>query len=299
MARYRTVPWTRLRSEVERASSASRNGPEAIPMPSPFPGMDPYLEDPEVWRGLHNRLITFGAALIEEALPPGFIADIEQRLYVVEPRRNLYPDTVVLRKQPEEPRSGGRGGSAVLASPEDPSREVTVYPDEIREGYIEIRAGERWERIVAVVEFLSPTNKEAGHPGREKYLQKQEELLRSEVHLLEIDLLRTGAHTVAAPLQALPERMEWEYLACLHDSRQRHTSRYWTIPLQQRLPRVRVPLTADVPPVVLDLQQTLDRAYDAGPYARRIDYRVEPPVPLCPEDAAWADALLHEKGLRA
>jgi hypothetical protein len=26
-------------------------------MPSPFPGMDPYLENPEFWPGVHNRLI--------------------------------------------------------------------------------------------------------------------------------------------------------------------------------------------------------------------------------------------------
>ncbi|NJK27684.1 MAG: DUF4058 family protein [Coleofasciculaceae cyanobacterium SM2_3_26] len=25
-------------------------------MPSPFPGMNPYLEDPELWSAVHSRL---------------------------------------------------------------------------------------------------------------------------------------------------------------------------------------------------------------------------------------------------
>ena len=28
-------------------------------MPSPFPGMDPYLEDPSVWMDFHESFITY------------------------------------------------------------------------------------------------------------------------------------------------------------------------------------------------------------------------------------------------
>jgi hypothetical protein len=37
-------------------------------MPSPFPGMDPYLESPELWRGFHARLITYDAGPFAERI---------------------------------------------------------------------------------------------------------------------------------------------------------------------------------------------------------------------------------------
>lgn len=153
--------------------------------------------------------------------------------------------------------------------------------------------------MVTVIEFLSPANKTPGNRGREEYLQKQSELLDSETNLLEIDLLRFGAHTVAAPLQSLWEKESWDYLVCLHESWRRNAYLYWPISLRQPLPRVRVPLTQEVSAVVLNLQKVFEQAYDDGPYATRMDYRSDPPIPLTGEDAAWMDALLREKGLRS
>lgn len=153
--------------------------------------------------------------------------------------------------------------------------------------------------MVTVIEFLSPANKTPGNRGREEYLQKQSELLDSETNLLEIDLLRFGAHTVAAPLQSLWEKESWDYLVCLHESWRRNAYLYWPISLRQPLPRVRVPLTQEVSAVVLNLQKVFEQAYDDGPYATRMDYRSDPPILLTDEDAAWMDALLREKGLRS
>ncbi|HXG23438.1 MAG TPA: DUF4058 family protein [Chthonomonadales bacterium] len=73
-------------------------------MLSLFPGMDPYLEDPDMWWGVHHRLITFSAEAIQEVLRPGFVADIDERLYVVAPERSIYPEVAVLKKHPEESR---------------------------------------------------------------------------------------------------------------------------------------------------------------------------------------------------
>jgi hypothetical protein len=50
--------------------------------------------------------------------------------------------------------------------------------------------------------------------------------------------------------------------------------------------------------VILDLQALFVRCYDAGGYSRRLDYRREPFPALPRSDAEWADALLHERGLR-
>lgn len=276
-------------------------------MPSPFPGMDPYLEHPVLWSGVHQRLITYLGDELNALLPPDYVADIGERLYVVQAGRNIYPDVAVFEQPLPVPMLAPptRGESAVAVAEEaavavasDPPWVLTVDLTEVREVFIEILPVGDEERVVTVIEVLSPANKTAYSEGRETYLTKQQEVLASETHLLEIDLLRSGEHTVAAPRGALLAKGRWDYLVCLHRGGQRGRYEVWPIALRQRLPRIHVPLLAGDPEVVLDLQAVFSRCYDEGAYARRLDYRREPPTPLAGEDAAWADALLRGKGLR-
>ena len=222
-------------------------------MPSPFPGMDPYLERPARWAGVHQRLITHLADGLNTLLPPHYVADIGERL----------------------------------------------FPVEMREVFVQILPVDDQSRIVTAIEVLSASNKTAGSDGRELYLTKQQEVLRSDTHLIEIDLLRQGAHTVAAPIPALQARGRWDYLVCLHRAGAGRQFEVWPITLRQALPTIRVPLANGDPDVEVNLQAVFNRCYDEGGYARRLDYREEPPVPLSPDDAAWADALLRQAGLRA
>lgn len=269
-------------------------------MPSPFPGMDPYLEHPVVWPSVHHRLITYMSDTLNSLLPPRYIADINERLYVVEPDRDIYPD-VAVREHPlsRPPKAREMGGTAVaLAS--DPPWELTIGPDEIREACIEIQSVADEHRVVTVIEVLSPSNKIAGSEGRRLYRTKQREVLASPTHLLEIDLLRQGEHTVAAPpRERLIRRGPYDYVVSLSRGGQRDRCEVWTFSLRKRLPRIRVPLSGDDPDIVLDLQALLNQVYDAGPYARRFDYQGDPVVSLTPADAEWADALLREGGLRS
>src|SRR5437867_2484917 len=53
-------------------------------MPSPFPGMDPFLEDRELWQGFHSRFINACCELLLDRLPAGYDADIEERVQLVE-----------------------------------------------------------------------------------------------------------------------------------------------------------------------------------------------------------------------
>jgi len=269
-------------------------------MPGPFPGMDPYLESPTHWRGLHELLIALMTVDLNALLPPGFVANIDERVYLVQPERALYPDVAILQRPDVSPpfaRAVSGGGTATVVL-EDPPALLTVFPDEMRESFIEVRRVDD-ERVVTIIEVLSPANKAPGSEGRDPYVRKQEQLLRSETHLLEIDLLRQGTHTAAAPLNGLRDLGRWDYLVCLHRGNQRWQYEVWQILVRQRLPRVRVPLVGDHPDVILDLQAAFDRVYDGGPYRRRVDYRQEPDPPLAPDDAAWADALLCEKSLRS
>jgi hypothetical protein len=154
-------------------------------------------------------------------------------------------------------------------------------------------------RVVTVIEVLSPANKAAGGVGRRRYRAKQREVLRSEAHLLEIDLLRRGKHTVVAPLDQVLRRARHDYLVSLSRGGSRHLCEVWPITLRSRLPKVSVPLLDGDPDQALDLQAVFDRCYDEGAYARRIDYRREPREPLSRADQDWADTLLHQQGIRA
>jgi hypothetical protein len=175
-----------------------------------------------------------------------------------------------------------------------------VFPEEVAESFVEVRlVGREQERVVSVIEVLSPANKSLGADGRDSYLRKQRDVLRSEVHLLEIDLLRRGAHTAGVPEAALRgQRARWDYLLCLHRGGRGPSFELWPLGVRERLPRVRVPLAGDEPDLILDLQTAFDRVYDEGPYRRRVDYRAEPDPPLASDDAAWANQLLRQAGLR-
>jgi Protein of unknown function (DUF4058) len=50
-------------------------------MPSPFPGMDPYLENAEFWSAVHNRLIVAIADDLVDHLNQKYRVEIEKRTY--------------------------------------------------------------------------------------------------------------------------------------------------------------------------------------------------------------------------
>jgi hypothetical protein len=259
--------------------------------------MDPYLEHPDRWPGMHQSLIYVARSALNEVLPSEYVADIGERVYVVQPKRGTYPDLVVLESPPAQGPAPRSTRGATVAGPSDPPWVLTVHPVELREVFIQILPVSDQDRVVAVIEFLSPSNKAPSSEGRQLYLTKQQELLKSQTHLIEIDLLHQGEHTVAAPRDRLLEMGTWDYLACLHRAGQSERYEVWPVSLRKRLPRILVPLAEGDPDVVLDLQAIFDRAYDDGPYARRIDYRRDLPAGLSAEDAEWARALLRERGL--
>ena len=264
-------------------------------MPSPFPGMDPYLENSALWPGLHQLLIARVLIALNSTLPRKYVANITERVYVLQTGRDIYPDVAVL-EHPFPAAEESHGGVAV-APVGDPPFVVEVEAVEVHEPFIEILPVADQSRVVTIIEILSPTNKEGG-TGRELYLSKQREALRSQAHFLEIDLLHGGQHTVAAPLNHLLLRGSWHSVVCLHRARQGTRFEVWPIPLEQRLPRIRVPLEGDDPDASLDVQELFSRCYDEAAYQRRINYQEDPPVRLSPAAGQWADALLRERGLR-
>jgi len=262
-------------------------------MPSPFPGMDPYLEGPEIWPDLHHELIGGIRAALQPGLSPRYHARIDARLVIEEdPPRQYRPDVTV--SQVSDPPAV-YATDVVTAPPPDQPTIVRAIQDPIRQGFIEIhfpRGGE----VVTVIEVLSPSNKRSG-PGCDDYRRKQRDLMDSGINLVEIDLLRSGDHTLAAPEYTLRE-LCGDYWVCVHRAGAGSEFEVYAVPLRQRLPRVKIPLRQPDPDLVLDLPSVFTQCYDAADYGAEIGYRVAPTVPLLPDDDAWADDLLREAGVR-
>jgi hypothetical protein len=263
-------------------------------MRSPFPGMDPYLE--QFWGDVHHTMITFSRGALQKHLPGDLRARVDERVFVelvMGQPRNIIPDVRVVERGRRE-GSGLRASNGIaLAEP------LVVHLDQdepVHQGYIEIIDIKSGGRVVTVIEILSPSNKLAG-PGRDLYLKKQEELRAGGVSLVEINLNRTGSHVLTAPLDRIPEGHRTPYAACVRRGWKPQEIDYYAIPLRERLPAIAIPLRQEDREVPLDLQAVLDQCYEDAAYDD-IDYREEPDPPLKPDDARWADELLREKGLR-
>lgn len=267
-------------------------------MRSPFPGMDPYLEDPALWPGLHDKINYNLVEALNGVLPEDYVADLEHRLYVTHRDTHIIPNVVTMREAARERLSSGAGSTAVLQRGDKPAI-LFAPPEEVSESYVEIRHLTIPKRVVTVIEVLSHSNKTPGSEGRKSYLQKQRDVLNSEVHLQEIDLLRKGEHTLAPPYERIVmEYGRWDYLVSLSRSSDRARYELHLCSVRRNLPRIDVPLANGDPDVVVDLQAVFDRCYAAGAYPRQVDYRREPYFPLEEPDKSWADVLLTEKGLR-
>lgn len=265
-------------------------------MPNPFPGMNPYLENPQFWKPIHSRLIAALDAAIREQLPPAFVTTLEERVYL-SLTEIAYPDVAVVRTEPVSAPIPVPGANVLTA---DPPLTLALSEEEIAETFLEIRLPGSPDKIIASLEVLSPKNKSRESRGRDAYLAKQAQLLRSETHLLEVDLLRGGTYSLAAPQDevAAAHPLPWQYGVCLHRARTGNRYDVWVASVRERLPRFAVPLTPEYADIVVDLNRVVTQVYDDGRFDRRIDYRQEPMPPLAPTDADWADVLLKSHGLR-
>src|SRR5262245_39966363 len=230
-----------------------------------FPGMDPYLEHPLLWSGVHASLIVYIRDQLQPLLRPRYVAAIEERVFVEGPEKERIPDVAIKRKR-------AANGPAVAVVEADTPVIVKVPELEIHESFITILDLHSKQKLVAVIEVVSPTNKYEG-PGRRSYRSKQREIRQTDVHLVEIDLLRTGRHVVAVPERLARAEGPYDYLACVNRARElREDFELYPRGLRERLPRIRIPLAGDDPDVVLNVQAALEKTYDAGVYADRLEY---------------------------
>ncbi len=266
-------------------------------MPSPFPGMDPYLE--AHWRDVHARLIIYGCDVLQEHLPNSLRARVQERVLLETPMglgdHVLFPDMRVVEYRPQLQRgreTQSAGGTAV-AEP----LVVEVESEPVTETFLEIIDQASGNRVVTVIEFLSPSNKIPG-PNREQYLRKQGEVCSSNANLVESDLNRYGKHSLAFPLDHLRPRARTPYMACVRRATRRGKAEVYPMPLWERLPTVKIPLRPDDSDVPLDLQALVEQCYRKGGYEGTPDYAAAPEPPPAGADLGWADEWLRERGLR-
>jgi hypothetical protein len=254
-------------------------------MPSPFPGMNPYLEQDDAWHDFHQSFIPLIREVLTPQVRPNYLVKVEELLFIHEmphgPRQLLGHTDVAVTPAP---LPGGARGTRVLSAPARARFHLAV--DVERHSYLEIRDRHNRE-LITVLELLSPSNKNPG-PDREQYLAKRWQIIHSPVHLVEIDLLRGGPRLPAEELPAC------DYCVVVSRAEERPHVEVWPISLRQPLPEVPVPLRVSDPDARIDLQALLHRLYDAAGYESYI-YTGAPQPPLPPEDAAWAAQFLPNR----
>ncbi|MCC6419382.1 MAG: DUF4058 family protein [Gemmataceae bacterium] len=227
-------------------------------MPSPFPGMDPYLEDEQLWPVFQHQLVNCLYQILLPGLVDRYRARVGQRHYATE--------------------------QALFTS---------VIREEHHEEYIEIRQRSD-NRLVTLVDVVSPANK-LTDAGRATYLNKRREGRTTSANLVEIDLVLQGQPMLEYSREGLPD---WDYAVTVTRSTQPERYEIYTATLQKRLPRFRLPLAADDRDTVLDLHAAFTRCYDQNNFGGKIDYQRDPPTSMTDDDRQWLHELLRQQKFR-
>lgn len=272
-------------------------------MPSPFPGMDPFLEANPIFQELHTQMIAHMQALLQPQLRPKYVARLERHLSEGSVWEAPLGGVSLERKEPDvtivsrarERRT--RGSTATLAKPAASAFEE-LDADELelrKQRRIVIYVQDRPRRAVTGIELLSPGNKQPGAVARERYLEKRASALHGGLHWVEIDLLRGG---LRPPLPVtVPKSADYcSYVAQATPTGWNHLMYGWS--LREPLPLLPIPLLGD-DRANLDVSQCFTAAYERVAAEDEVDYSAEPPLPrLSKADADWLDQLLRSRGLR-
>lgn len=262
-------------------------------MSSPFPGMNPYLEHPTLWSGIHHRLITAIANDLAPKIRPNYIAAIEERVYEMGGETSLLvgiPDVSVQSAKKAVPRKPSSVTSTAQTITQ-PTEVTLPLIEALSEGYLEIRSVETGE-VITAIEVLSPKNKQSV-VGRLQYETKRQKILRSDTNLVEIDLLRQGQS-----MPILETEIDSDYQILVSRNNIRPKAELYHFNLQNQIPQFILPLRNEDAEPTVDVQTLLHEIYDQGGYDLRLDYSRSPVPNFSIENAAWAEELLKHQGLR-
>jgi hypothetical protein len=258
-------------------------------MPSPFPGMDPYLEEPGIWSQFHAGLTVRIAAELNRTLPPGYLARYDRYLWI----RDESEQTNVLLGESDGYVTGPQEPAAAAAQARPSTAPATlVWPVRRRAGNRFVRVVDaKRRRVVTVLEIVSPANKRGSY--RRAYRRKRNEYLARGVNFVEFDFLRSGRRL---PL-GLPKPPSSDYYILVYRSAEPPQGGFWPLSVRDPLPPVPVPLDRGMPDTILNIRACMDCVYDESRFAEEIDYSQPPSPPLSQPEANWARELLVSKGL--
>lgn len=261
-------------------------------MPSPFPGMNPYLENPAFWSEFRNLLISSISQTLNPILRPKYRVAIEQRVYQTTDGDSVLVGVPDVAVQSHQTANNQETGNVAVASPPIQAVTVTIpMPETVRETYLEVRDVATKE-VVTVIEVLSPKNKRAGD-GRQTYNKKRLRVLGSLSNLIEIDLLRHGK-----PMAIVQNDIHSYYRILVSRSDFRPSADLYAFNLQNSIPSFPLPLRETDEEPIFDLQNILHDLYDRASYDLVIDYTKDPVPALSNTDKDWLDTFLRENGLR-
>jgi len=255
-------------------------------MPSPFPGMNPYLEQDDVWHDFHDSFLPVAREVLSAQVGPAYVVKIDEHLFIhglgEKGRAVLGRGDVTVAAPATD--AAARSATGLLEAPV-----LVQLPrfDVERQTFLEIR-DRRNRQLITVLELINPSNKYAG-PDRDQYLAKRDGVLYSRAHFVEIDLLRGGPRL---PVLNLPP---CDYYALVSRAERRPHAELWPVRLRDPLPAIPIPLREPDEDLRLDLQQVLHRVYDAADYGKYV-YDTEPTPALSAEDAEWARQFLPQRG---
>ena len=253
----------------------------SMTQPSPFPGMDPYLEA-DMWPDVHHNLASEIQDAIAPQIAPKYITKVEPSVIKDRSAQQdigiMYPDVGVFDRTKPELLSGKAKSLVTPATLSLPR--VMEWEVRLPTIYIYDR---RQQQLITAIEILSPVNKR--DPQLSDYRRKRQDMVEAGVHLLEIDLIRRGQ----PPLQhaQLPV---CDYRIVLERSDQARTD-IWALDLTDALPVLPVPLAPGDAEAAFDLGHILHTLYQRKMYALSLDYQSDPPPPaMSPEKLAWVKA---------
>jgi hypothetical protein len=242
-----------------------------------FPGMDPYLENPEVWSEVHFGLIAGLARSLNAVITPKYRAAVEKRVYSDALLVGI-PDVSVFPKDTD-----GASLKQTTATLSEPIAVTVPMMDEVQERFLEIREVGTG-LVVTVVEVLSPKNKRVGE-GQQKYDAKRQKILNSEANLVEIDLLRSGEP------KPMAGGVKSDYRILVSRADRRPAAELYAFNLRDAIPLFPLPLRSQDEEPVINLQELIGRMYQEAALDLAIDYTVQPIPSVSEEDFAWIQSL--------
>jgi hypothetical protein len=270
-------------------------------MPSPFPGMDPFIEVNPRWEEFHDWFVR---ELARQSAPNarelGCWIAVERTVYQREPSGEIVligePDHTmgVDTASPAWNEPPAQRGGVALAEPRAIHEVVLDFAklERIKQDYLVVRELGQFPRIVAVVEVLSPGHKVGSYAAR--YREKRMRFLTSRAHFVEIDLLRDGpnpSRQLFRELQAAPY-----FIFIARKTALGRNEEGYPLQLQDPLPVIGVPIGPPRPDLPLDLDAAFQSAYDLSIRPGSINYAAETPAPpLSDADAAWVKQVVQSK----